>query len=190
MVLTIMRKMLQFILGILYRGKQMAGINFEFDKQKAIEAILYLVSKAPVANLYGICKFIYLADKASLEKYGRFIFGESYVAMQQGSVPSNSYDILKNPPDDLEKTGYYFKITRQPDLDYLSRTDVECLDKVIEEYGEQNSWARRKIASHDTAWEIAWSKKGLSKSYPIRIEDIAELFEKPDELIHHLLNTG
>ncbi len=186
--------MLQLIKGIMLGGDHMTDIAFQFDQQKATEAILYLVSKAPVPNLYGICKFLYLADKTSLEKYGRFIFGESYVAMQEGGTPSNAYNLLRNlsnnPTNDLKRDGYYIRALRQPELDYLSRTDIECLDLVIKEFGGRGSWTKRKQACHDTAWETAWDNRGTSDSYPIHIENIAELFEKPDELIDYLINVG
>jgi uncharacterized phage-associated protein len=38
---------------------------------------------------------MYFADRKHLEKYGRFICGDSYVAMKHGPVPSEIYDILK-----------------------------------------------------------------------------------------------
>jgi len=187
--LTFYEQVLKFT-QIVNRGAKMAGVTFQFNQTKAIEVILYIISKAPVPNLYGICKLLYLADKASLEKYGRFIFGESYVAMEEGSVPSNAYNLLKNPTNALKREGNHFKASRTPELDYLSRTDIECLDKTLEEFGGRNSWTKRKTACHDAAWEIAWDKRGSSQSYPISIENIAELFEKSDELIDYLSNKG
>ena len=70
-------------------------IAFDFNESKAIETILYLANRISRSYKYKICKMLYLADKTSLEKYGRFIFGESYSAMQEGATPSKSYDILK-----------------------------------------------------------------------------------------------
>lgn len=176
------------------KGKKMPRITFKFNQQKAIEAILYLVSKAPVPNLYGICKFLYLADKASLDKYGRFIFGDSYIAMREGSTPSNAYNLLKdlreNPTNDLKREGFYIRASRPPELEYLSRSDIECLDQTLKEFGGQDSWTKRKNACHDTAWQTAWDKKGTSKSYPISIEDVVELFEDSDELVGYLSNKG
>lgn len=70
----------------------MAGVTFQFDQVKATEAILYL------------------ADKTSLEKYGRFIFGESYYAMKEGPTPSYTYNLLKQaaerPTPALKVEGY------------------------------------------------------------------------------------
>src|SRR4030066_2115183 len=89
-------------------GEIMADITIkfdltdEFDRTKAIEAILYLANKIPNPGKYVICKLLYLADKCSLEKYGRFIFGETYCAMERGATPSNAYDLLKEVKELIE----------------------------------------------------------------------------------------
>jgi len=67
--------------------------RFSFDRDKALEVILYVSSK--VKDLYHLLKIIYFADKKHLSLYGRFISGDSYIAMNNGPVPSQSYDILK-----------------------------------------------------------------------------------------------
>ena len=53
-----------------------ASITFQFNQTKAIESLLYLAKEVSDSDIYGICKLLYLADKTSLEKYGRFFFGE------------------------------------------------------------------------------------------------------------------
>ena len=61
-------------------------IAFDFNEPKAIETILYLANRISHSFKYRICKMVYLADKTSLEKYGRLIFGESYSAMKEGAT--------------------------------------------------------------------------------------------------------
>ena len=77
----------------------MGNIVFKFNQTKAIEAIVYLAQRVSEADIYGICKLLYLVDKTSLEKYGRFIYGESYVAMKEGATPSKTYDL----PESVER---------------------------------------------------------------------------------------
>ena len=172
----------------------MTGITFQFDRVKALEVILYLSSKLHVHNVYGICKMLYLADKASLEKYGRFLFGDSYVAMREGGTPSNSYDLLKrlreSPTSDLRVEGNDVIALRPADLDYLSKSDIECLDQTIGKYGNSTNWTDRKAACHDSAWQKAWDRKGIHRSNAIPVESIAEMFEESDDLIDYLTNSG
>lgn len=192
-MLTIIYKVLQLIQRTI-KGKKMPHVTFNFNQAKATEVILYLALKAPVPNVYGICKMLYLADKASLEKYGRFLFGDSYVAMREGSTPSNAYNVLRRieqcPTSDLKRDGNRVIALRNPDLDYLSQSDIECLDQTIAKYGKPANWSERKRACHDDAWQGAWDKRGMRGSNPIPIESIAETLEKSDVLIDYLLNSG
>lgn len=170
----------------------MVGITFQFDRKKAIETILYLAKRISDSDIYGTCKLLYLADKTCLEKYGRFIFGESYCAMEQGATPSNAYDLLKEvsqtPINELEVEGNQIIAKRNADLKYLSESDVECLNQIISIWGKVPNWSRRD-AAHDNAWKTAWDKRGAKRSVKIPVESIAELFDDSDDLIKYLSNT-
>lgn len=69
---------------------------FKFDPEKAVEVILYIATRAKIRDIYHVLKLLYFADKAHLERNGRFICGDSYVAMKSGPVPSGTYDIIKD----------------------------------------------------------------------------------------------
>ena len=170
----------------------MAGITFQFDRMKAIEAILYLANKVSNSDIYGICKLLYLLDKTSLEKYGRFIFGETYCAMKEGSTPSNAYNLLKEvaqtPTSELRVEGNQVAALREANMDYLSESDVECLEQIISVYGKAPNWSRAKDA-HDDAWKQAWDKRGKKGSVKIPVESIAELLADSDDLIKYLSNS-
>jgi len=172
----------------------MAGITFSFSRIKAIEVILYLANRISDHDVYGICKLLYLADKTSLEKYGRFIFGDTYCAMKEGSTPSNTYDLLK---DAMKKPIPEFKIddnyqiipSRDSELDYFSKSDLKCLDHIIESLGTA-SYQKRREAAHDAAWQEAWGRRGKKDSRPMPVESIAELFDNSADLIDYLSNRG
>jgi uncharacterized phage-associated protein len=168
-----------------------ANITFQFDRRKAIEAILYLARKVSDSDIYGICKLLYLVDKTSLEKYGRFIFGESYFAMKEGATPSNAYDLLKEaaqaPINELQVEGNQVIALREAHLDYLSESDIECLDQIISVYGKVPNWSRA-IDAHDDAWKKAWDNRGTKLSIRIPIESIAEQLADSDDLIKYLSN--
>jgi uncharacterized phage-associated protein len=167
----------------------MANIKFMFDRKKAIEVILYLANRVSDSDIYGICKLLYLSDKTSLEKYGRFIFGETYCAMKQGSTPSNAYDLLKEvaeiPITELKMEGNQVIALRDANLDYLSESDIECLNQIIDVWGKVPNWSRG-VAAHDEAWNKAWDKRGSKRSVKIPVESIAELFDDSEDLIGHL----
>src|SRR3990172_1377165 len=149
----------------------MPELKFTFDKEKAIEAILYLAKRAKDPSFHSINKLLYFADKTSLERFGRFISGDDYVAMQWGPVPTNTYDIMKHRQAD-----YPFRIEehtveplRDADTELLSESDIECLEASLELYGNAPFWKRQQD-SHDEAYEQAWQSRGDTGSVRIPIE--------------------
>jgi uncharacterized phage-associated protein len=170
----------------------MAKIQFTFNRQKAIEVILYLIPRIKTPDKYGICKILYLADKTCLEKYGRFLFGETYWALKQGATPSNVYDLLKELEEtnskDIKVEGNEVQALRKPKLDWLSKSDIDCLDTIIDLFGNVPNWKRREEA-HDDAWKKNWDKRGDKNSVPIPVEDIAEFLEDSEDIINYLNNS-
>ena len=171
----------------------MANITFQFNQTKAIEVVLYLAQKVSDSSIYGICKLLYLVDKTSLEKYGRFIFGESYFAMEGGATPSNVYGLLKQvakaPAYGLKIEGNQVTALRNPDLDYLSDSDIECLDQIVSVYGEVPNWLRGRD-THDNAWQESWNKRGRKRSVMMPVESIVELLADSVDLADYLSNRG
>lgn len=167
-------------------------IAFDFDEPKAIETILYLANRISRSYKYNICKMLYLADKTCLEKYGRFIFGESYSAMEEGATPSKSYDLLKEiaeeRSEELRVEGNAVIPLRDANLDYLSESDIECLDHTISIY-DKNPRKMRDDA-HDNAWEEAWDNRGKKRSVDIAVRSIAKTLANSEGLIDYITNRG
>lgn len=134
--------------------------------QQIIEGMIYVASRLDEPRMHRISKIFYFADKAHLEKYGRKIFSDHYIAMRYGPVPSYAYDVFKDVcgngssiPRITAKGAFIVDNEsiipeREPDLDDFSESDIECIDQVIEEYGSQ-SFPALTTASHDDAWRDA-----------------------------------
>jgi len=165
---------------------------FLFDPEKAVETILYIANKLQNTDFHRISKLMYFADKMRLEESGRFICGDSYMAMKHGPVPCKTYDILKSMRDEglpsvipSAKNAFtveeknIVKPLRQADLDYFSESDLACLDKVISEYGELSFWKLTEL-SHDNAWESA------DENDCIEIEQIVGTIAHSELLLEHL----
>ncbi|MEP6987305.1 MAG: Panacea domain-containing protein [Chloroflexota bacterium] len=167
---------------------------FTFNRDKAIEVIIYIAKHISDPTLHSVSKLLYFADKTHLEKYGRFICGDTYYAMEYGPVPTNVYKLLKesvegDPVDNAFKVdnGREVVALRDPILDTLSESDLECLDQSISMYGHVPVW-RRTQDSHDEAWRTAWEKRGSKQTNEMRLEDIAHMLEDSEDLINHLNN--
>ena len=168
----------------------MSELEFTFDKEKAIETILYLANRIKRPTYHSITHLIYFADKTSLEKYGRFICGDDYYAMEFGPVPSSVYNMLKESVD-TDKYGFItdprprIKPRRESNLEFFSESDLECLDIAIESYGEDPFWKIRD-ESHDAAYKKAWDDRGSADSKRMSVESIVSLLKDSDELLAYL----
>ncbi|NEP57940.1 MAG: SocA family protein [Symploca sp. SIO2G7] len=169
--------------------------SFNFNLEKGIETIVYLSEKLAEPDLYRILKIIYFANKEHLEKYGRFICGDSYIAMEHGPVSSEIYNLfnavkgekvwISNEAISQAKASftvedqYKIKDIRSPNLDIFSDSDLECLNYALEQYSSL-SLDELEHLSHDEAW------KTTNKNAVIDIEKIVATLNNQQELISHL----
>jgi uncharacterized phage-associated protein len=169
---------------------------YEFEAKTAIEIILYIAHKVAQPTFHTISKMMYFADKAHLEKYGRFICHDNYVAMKHGPVPSDTYHMLKVVRGDsfiplsttVQASNAFtvqdksvVKARRPANFDYLSQSVLECLDNAITQYGHL-SFSELTELSHDTAWESA------DENDCIEIEQIAATLANSEDLLEYLSN--
>lgn len=153
-----------------------------FDSEKAIEMILYVAARLPQPSRFYIAKIFYFADQQHLNDYGRFLCDDQYVAMKNGPVPSNIYDILKGVAGEARATdhakaslsveGRTVTGLRAPMLDQLSPSEIECLDAAIATYGACK-FGELSEKSHDSAWQSADENDFIS------VEDLLNLTQKP-----------
>lgn len=168
---------------------------FELDVKKAIQTILYVATGLPnqPANLYKLLKVIYFADKEHLHRYGRFIFGDRYVAMNHGPVPSGAYDIVKyvrgdmawgpECPEAKDAFGadrYSVAPYIDADRNLFSDSDIECLDEAIKKYGHLSFPELKRISHRDQAYMDADENDYMT------IESIAETAPDKDALLEYL----
>jgi hypothetical protein len=167
---------------------------------RVVEAILRVVTEASRRNMpltqYDIVKTIFLADKAHLNKYGRPVTFDSYVAMRDGPVPSLAYDLLKDkqeavrkvpsgklpwqrtPAPELGRTVYlYHTPERGVDGDILSPSDLSALGDALTTIQSLTFSQIRRLTHEDPAYVDAWDDTGERKQYPI---SYGLLFETPD----------
>lgn len=165
-----------------------------FNEKTALEVILYLAQKSSDPTFHHISKLLYFADRLHLERYGRFICGDRYIAMKNGPVPSGVYNMLKNAKTGVqyfcfpEAEGafdvvgeYTVRALRAPDMGRFSDSDIECLDEALRQY-DRYSFGRLTQLSHDAAWSAA------DENDTIPIEAIVRSLGDPDGLLEHLAN--
>jgi len=134
---------------------------FKINYEKAIETIVWIASNKPGIDIYHVAKILFYADKMHVNKYARPILGDIYIRMPYGPVPSGVRDIITEntwlPPDINEKAANAFVVdksnnhklaaTRQPNMDFFSASDIECLSESLSKYGSM-SFAELKNLTH------------------------------------------
>jgi len=139
------------------------------DINRLKSALLYIIDKqGGESDFISIFKILYAAEKEHLSKYGRTITKDTYIAMRYGPVPSFTYDCFKEvrnhkfpyagnkPIFQFIDIHDEFKVRNKenPDFQFLSETDIECLNKSIEE-NKDKSFGQKSDESHDLVWEEA-----------------------------------
>ena len=139
-------------------------MQVQFDKEKSLNALLYVANRVQRKDFHKIFKIIYFADRQHLADWGRPITGDTYIAMEAGPVPSRLYDMLKivrgdSYLPDMEGLGKYFQVEnwmyvrplQDADLNKLSANEQEAMSEAIEKYAAL-SYDEIKEKSHDVAW--------------------------------------
>lgn len=174
-------------------------------KDKLVEAILFLITEAAErkreVTQYDILKSLFFADKSHMNRFGRPITFDNYVAMQHGPVPSFAYELLKNEsdpgwlgvgalpwecvPGHLNKPNIctYRNPKRQPSDDVLSESDKEALSDALATVMSLTFGQIRKLTHDDPAYTAAWGE-GESGNAPM---SYGMMFDVPDfEEAEHL----
>lgn len=115
---------------------------------------------------------MYLAEKEHLVKYGRQIIEEIYEKHPLWPVPILNCKPLIDRGDGLQREGDLLKATEQPDLEELSKSDLECLNWSIGQ--NKNKDARQLFA--DSCKEAYHNKTetGLIETLDMAMEGKAE----------------
>ena len=166
---------------------------FKFDAEKALQVILYLANKAAIPDIIHVCKCLYFADKKHLERVGRFICGDNYIAMANGPVPSRTYDLIRDVQDpnrqslyaDAARTtfrlkGWLIVPLAQLDLGVFSKSEMDSLDWAIENYSGLTTRQLVDISHEERAYKEA------DPNGEISIEAIARSLPDAELLLEHL----
>ena len=126
----------------------MSNIFQQYQSQKIKEVMLYILSKTGDIGYFRLMKTMFCADRQNLVKWGGPITNLDYFAKKHGPVPAVIHNGLfsvyqgKNSDfADIVTVKSNFMIvhpTREPNLDYLSETDIESIDKAIAELKGKN----------------------------------------------------
>ena len=120
-------------------------------------------------NIYNLHKILFAADKFHLNKYGRPVTGDVYIAMEYGTVPSATRDLVS----DFKSEDHFIFSREAPDMNLLSESDVEAINHGFKEYAGL-TFSEVKEKNHE---ERCW--KETERNRPI---DFALIIENQEVL--------
>jgi hypothetical protein len=183
-----------------FPAQQASGYHLQPNTDRIIESVLFLVQEAERRGIsitqYDVVKSIFLADKAHLNKYGRPITFDNYVAMKHGPVPSLTYDFLKENQTAIRRHSIdlpwdrraapefgkgcyiYSHPHRAPDMEVLSESDLEELRNALTVVKALGFVQIKRLTHGDQAYMAAWRDEGTRSQYPM---NYSLLFETPNE---------
>jgi len=163
----------------------------EIDRLKAI--VLYVLNEVPgkLLGKHELFKILYFASQKRLVKYGYAMITDFY-AFQYGAVPSELFNYLKGGNNAIlssisidDEAKYIISPKEQPDMEELSKADIECLNESIREnYGL--SFYELLNKSHDSAWHKAWHNQVGKRGAIMDIIDIARAAGADDRTIEYI----
>lgn len=172
-------------------GRIVAAIAFVIDAAERIGAAF---------TQYDIVKSLFLADRHHLNKFGRLITSDEYVAMVHGPVPTAAYDLLKASALRMRQLGLVELPWTRVDIghgkfvfsnadtssveDELSESDTLALDAAVTTVNSLSFGQIRKLTHEDAAYIDAWEDGTERKQFPMSLALLFDIpnFEKAREI--------
>lgn len=129
-------------------------------------------------DLLRVLKLLYLADRECIRLTGRPVAGVRPIAMDNGPLDGEVYDLVKGRhPDSAEwdeyigRAHYRLEIKTDPGRSYLSDFEVELLQEISRRYEDFDTWALVEATHELDEWKLAHHPR---TSTPIPFESIID----------------
>ena len=140
--------------------------NFEQDRGKLIEAVIYLSELSiddPNFGMTKLVKLLYYADCESYMQYGAPITGTTYLHFPHGPYPENWYRVR----EEMERNGdveivyatsipgyrkYRMFPRRAADLERLTPADKKSLEAQVKRFASFNAAGIEQYSHQEVGW--------------------------------------
>lgn len=172
----------------------------KFEKETLIEIMLYILNKTGGTDIYHVLKIIYFAEQKHLLEWGSRMTADDFRAYQYGPVPDQLYKAAHNNGKYGNELPVLFSGAacfagddapnillpkREPDMDYLPKAVVRCLDESIAENAGL-TFGQLKSKSHDSAWRKAWNSNREGNDDLMDTLSIAEAAGANEDMLDYI----
>lgn len=147
----------------------------DLNLDKVVEAISYLAQTVTSLFLVKLLKMLWYSDSLHFKQHGRAISGLVYLALPMGAVPDGYKSLLLLKGIEYDETQFNeniscrFKVPESFEMRFLTDTEIQVLDQVIEKFGH-TSGKDMVVAMHE---EEAY--KHTAENQPISYEHAKSL---------------
>jgi uncharacterized phage-associated protein len=171
----------------------MDPIRFSFDERKATAAAsVFLAEHGGRMPYMKLVKLLYMAERESLRRYGRPVFGDRYFSLPHGPIVSTVLDLIKreaSPFDDhsnlwsahIQRDGFDVLLAEKPNLGCLSDAETEMLREIAQVFHSLDQWQLR-----DLTHALPEFRDPAGSNLPITPEDILRALSKTDEEVEEI----
>lgn len=161
-----------------------SSFKLPFNETKAVAALALIARAHPGLTPLYVAKIMYFAERLHINRYGRPIVADDYIAMPQGPVPSTIKDFIDEKwnwvekPESIEGAIVVDRSSRYArlmpgrsdfDISSLSMSDVECLNEAMEFCVQKQPDELSGITHRHKAWIEA--ERNRSMDYRLFVDD-------------------
>ena len=146
-----------------------------FSPEKAVQAAAELLRSESTRQMsyLRLLKLLYLAERRSLKESGAPILGGKFVAMKNGPLHSEVYDLIKGEHPEqakwaghIRKQGYHVQLVQEPGVQELSCFEIQILREVADQWKDQDDWELAESTHSFPEWRKNYVE-GTSRVIPL-----------------------
>jgi len=158
-------------------------LKFAFSEAKAMAALGLIAKVRPGLTPLFVSKILFFAEKWHINRYGRPIIADTYIAMPRGPVPSTVKNFIDENwkwVDKPERFEDFIGIdnrdslrrlipgVKEPDLSLLSGTDVDCITDAVKFCDGKTADELSEITHFEKSW------RRVPVNSPMNFEDFID----------------
>jgi uncharacterized phage-associated protein len=166
-----------------------------FDPIKVAQAAATLMRNEPLRRMsrLRLLKLLYIADRELLQERNRPLTGDRAVAMDNGPVLSETYDLIKGVDFSAHRWAKFFRnegrdihLIHDLGVGKLTRKEIQKLREVSERLAEWDDWAVAEYTHGYPEWIKNRPQKGGQN--PISLDDLLDAIGLSDRKADLLAN--
>lgn len=156
---------------------------FRCKTEKMIQAaavLLRLPTQRRMSYL-RLLKLLYIADRESLRRAMRPIIGTRLVAMKNGPMHSEVFDLVRGQHSDeplwsnhIQRDGYQVELVKDPGVSELSRFEIRMLTETFEQFASRDDWEIVEETHGFPEWDKNYPDRSANTSRTIPLEDLID----------------